>query len=268
MMERAIQIANSIKAEGNTPLSKSQLKEIISLIDYTTLNETDTEESVKSWMDNSIELMNSVSTYCGAWCVYPEFVALIKENRNDLPISIAAVSGNFPTGKAITQVKIDEALLAEALGAEEIDVVINKGWAKEGSFLKIEKELQLIKGSLERAHLKVIMETGLLSPESIYEISKASLRAGADFIKTSTGKTEKGASLEAVAIMCFAIKEHYEQSAMMVGIKPSGGISDAEEAALYIKLVRNILGDGWINNKLFRIGASRLLTNTINKLSE
>jgi len=244
------------------------LKEIISLIDYTTLNETDTEESVKIWLDNSIELMNSVSAYCGGWCVYPEFVALVNENRNDLPIAIAAVSGNFPSGKALTQVKIDESILAEAHGAEEIDVVINKGWAKDGSIHKIEKELQLIKGSLGSAHLKVIMETGLLSPESIYDVSKAAIRAGADFIKTSTGKTEKGASLEAVAIMCFAIKEHYDESGQMVGIKPSGGISDAEEAARYIKLVRSILGDEWINNKLFRIGASRLLTNAITKLGE
>ena len=266
MIKEAIQIADRISQKSIDNLSEEQLKKIISLIDYTTLNDTDTDESVSKWMKESIQLMNSVSTYCGGWCVYPEFVPLILSQRNSLPISIAAVSGNFPSGKAMTQLKIEEAVLTETMGAEEIDIVINKGWASEEAFTKIEKEIRLIKGSLEKAHLKVIMETGLLDHSKIEKISVAAIRAGADFIKTSTGKTKNGASLHAVAIMCFAIKEHFLETGRKVGIKPSGGISDAFEAQKYVSLVQEILGDEWLDNKLFRIGASRLLSNTIQEL--
>jgi len=268
MLEKAIQIAAQIDSDPIGELDSSSLKEIISLIDYTTLNDTDTIDSVRNWMMESINVMTAVGAYCGGWCVYSEFVPTLVENRNQLPISIACVSGNFPSGKAMSQIKVEESVYAESIGAEEIDVVINKGWANEGSFAKIEKELLLIKGSLNNAHLKVIMETGLLDPEQILHVSEAAIRAGADFIKTSTGKTENGASLEAVSIMCHVIKEHYDQTGYRVGIKPSGGISTAKEAAKYIQLVRVILGDDWINNKLFRIGASRLLQNAINDLND
>ncbi len=268
MLEKAIQIAVQIDNEAVDDLSTDQLKEIISLIDYTTLNDTDTSESVRNWMMESIRVMKEAGSYCGGWCVYPEFVPLLNENRDQLPISIACVSGNFPSGKAMSQLKVEESVYAESMGAEEIDVVINKGWAQEGNFAKIEKELALIKGSLNNAHLKVIMETGLLDPEQIMNVSQAAIRGGADFIKTSTGKTEKGASLEAVSIMCHVIKEHYDQTGYRVGIKPSGGISTSKEAAKYVQLVRTILGDAWVDNKLFRIGASRLLQNAINDLNK
>jgi len=266
MLEKAIQIAAQIDSDSAEELGPSELKEIISLIDYTTLNDTDTNDSVRKWMMDSINVMNDASAYCGGWCVYSEFVPLLLENRNQLPISIACVSGNFPSGKAMSQLKVEESVYAESMGTDEIDVVINKGWAEEGSYAKIEKELSLVKGSLNKAHLKVILETGLLDPEQIMHVSNSAIRAGADFIKTSTGKTEKGASLEAVSIMCYVIKEYYDNTGNKIGIKPSGGISTSEEAAKYVKLVRTILGDEWITNKLFRIGASRLLQNAINDL--
>lgn len=266
MIEKAIQLAVKIEANTSPRLSTEQLKKIISLVDYTTLNDDDTEESVAIWLDKAIATMTEVSSYCGGLCTYSEFSPLLRQKRNNTPIAIAAVCGNFPSGKAHTQLKVEEAVLCESLGAEEIDVVINKGWAKENDFVKIEKELSLIKGALDTAHLKVIMETGMLKPFQIEEISKASIRAGADFIKTSTGKTSRGASLEAVSIMCFAIKEHFEKTGKKVGIKPSGGISEAEEAWKYIELVDAILGKEWINNSLFRIGASRLLNHAIAQL--
>lgn len=266
MLDKAHQFASHIVDTPIKELSSDQLKTIISLIDYTTLNDTDTNTSVSDWMDESIRLMESVSCYCGGWCTYSEFAPLLREKRNGLPINIAVVSANFPSGKALSQIKIDESALSEALGAEEIDIVINKGWAKENEFAKIEKEVNSIKGVLENAHLKVIMETGLLTEKQIEETSKSSIRAGADFIKTSTGKTEKGASLEAVAIMCLVIKEHFEKTGKRIGIKPSGGISTPEEAWQYVSLVKTILGDEWINSSLFRIGASRLLSNTVNAL--
>jgi len=267
MIEEAIRIAEQIKTEEVPELSPNQLKEIISLIDYTTLNDTDTEESVYEWMQNSIALMNAAGVYCGGWCVFPNFISVIRDHRKEIPISIAVVNGNFPSGMAKSQIKIEEAVLSESEGAEEIDTVVNKGWSKDSQWQKIEKEISLIKGALAHAHLKVIMETGMLDPEQVDAISRACIRGGADFIKTSTGKTEHGASLESVSIMCHIIKEHYQNTGKKIGIKPSGGISEPEEAFLYVKLVRSILGDEWINNSLFRIGASRLLNNTINKLN-
>lgn len=266
MIENAIQLSREIDQKAIGKLSSEQLKKIISLIDFTTLNDDDTEESVSKWMELSIEMMNSVGVYCGGWCTYSEFSPLLREKRNDLPIAIAAVCGNFPSGKALTQLKIEEAVLCESLGAEEIDVVINKGWVKENAFNKIEKEISLIKGSLANSHLKVILETGLLTHKQIEEVSRSALKAGADFIKTSTGKTSVGATLEAVAIMCYAIKEHYEESGRIAGIKPSGGISNPEDAFKYYLIVESILGKDWLTNQRFRIGASRLLSNTIAEL--
>jgi deoxyribose-phosphate aldolase len=268
MIDKAIQLVQKIDDKPSEQLSSEQLKQLITLIDFTTLNDDDTEESVSKWMDGSVELMNSVGVYCGGWCTYSEFSPLLREKRKNLPIAIASVCGNFPSGKAHTQLKIEEAVLCESLGAEEIDVVINKGWAKENAFAKIEKEISLIKGSLDKAHLKVIMETGMLSHEQIAEISKCALRAGADFIKTSTGKTPKGASLEAVAIMCYAIEEHYRLSGRMAGIKPSGGISIPEDAFRYYQVVDTILGKDWLTNERFRIGASRLLSNSVEELKQ
>jgi deoxyribose-phosphate aldolase len=266
MIDKAILSAEKISLNKNIEVPLSELKKIISLIDYTSLNDTDHSASILKWTSDSLDIMRSVSLHFAAWCVYPEFISLLDDKRKDFPISIAVVCGNFPSGKALTQIKIEESTLAEAMGADEIDIVINKGWAREGSFQKIEKEIHLIKGALANAHLKVIMETGLLDNHQIYEISKAAIRGGADFIKTSTGKINEGASLKAVAIMCYAIKEHYDNTGIKIGIKPSGGIATPEEAYQYVQLVRSILGEEWINNKLFRIGASRLLTNTVQKV--
>lgn len=268
MIESAIRIAEEISSESYENLSSDDLREIVSLIDYTSLNDTDTTESVENWMQQSIILMKSVNCFCAAWCVYPTFIYTLKKNRGELAISIATVSGNFPSGMAYSQLKIEESILSESQGADDIDMVINKGWAKEGKWQLIEKEIGLIKGSLSKAHLKVIIESGLLDPEQILSASKAAIRGGANFIKTSTGKTERGASLEAVSIMCYAIKEHFEKTGHKVGIKPSGGISDPEEAWKYVQVVKSILGVGWINNDFFRIGASRLLKNTIDKMVE
>ena len=268
MIEKALLLAQQIQAEKIDKLTLSDLQQIIGFIDYTTLNDSDNQSSVLKWIDDSIELMNSVSQHFAAWCVFPEFIPLLIQRRDNPAISIAVVSGNFPSGKAMTQIKVEESVMSESMGADEIDVVINKGWALEGNFVKIEKEIRLIKGSLDAAHLKVIMETGLLDDHQIYECSKAAMKGGADFIKTSTGKIPEGASLKAIAIMSYAIKEFYKSSGRKVGIKPSGGITTPEEAIQYIKVVKEVLGEEWLNPSLFRIGASRLLSNSIQKINE
>lgn len=268
MIEKALLLAQRIQAEKADKLSLADLQQIIAFIDFTTLNDGDNQQSVIKWLKESNDLMNSVSTHFAAWCVFPEFIPLLLENRTNPAISIAVVSGNFPSGKAMTQIKVEESVMSESMGADEIDVVINKGWALAGDFGKIEKEIHLIKGSLGKAHLKVIMESGLLDDHQIYECSKAAIKGGADFIKTSTGKIPEGASLKAIAIMSYAVKEFYDESGRKVGIKPSGGISTPQEAFQYMKVVKEILGDEWLDPSLFRIGASRLLSNTIQKIKE
>lgn len=266
MIVKALQEAELFKEKKLESPNDKQLKQIISLIDYTTLNDTDNIDSVTQWVKESQLLIEKSGSNFGGWCTYAEFAPLVKSLRGFAPISIAVVSGNFPSGKASTDLKVSESVLAEQAGAEEIDVVINKGWAVKGEYNKIGKEIKTVKKSLSNAHLKVIMETGLLSPVQIQKISETAINAGADFIKTSTGKIPEGASLEAVAIMCYQIKDHYEKTGKKIGIKPSGGISTPGEALRYILLIERILGSGWIDSKYCRIGASRLLKNAIDKL--
>jgi len=266
MIVKALHQAELFKQKMAIVPNDKQLKLIINLIDYTTLNDTDTIDSVSQWISESKSLVEKSGLRFGAWCTYAEFAPLVAQLKGDSPMSIAVVTGNFPSGKAAPQIKALESKLAEEQGAEEIDMVVNKGWAVSGEYDKIKNEVRSVKNALKKARLKVIMETGLLSPVQIQKVSEAAIAGGADFIKTSTGKTPDGASLEAVAIMCFVIKQHFENTGKKVGIKPSGGISTPEEALQYILMIENILDPGWLNPEFCRIGASRLLKNALNEL--
>ena len=266
MIVKALQQAELFKEKILKSPDNQQLKQIIALIDYTTLNDTDSIESVTQWVKESQLLIDKTGISFGGWCTYAEFAPLVKKLKGDYPVSIAVVSGNFPSGKAATEIKVRESVLAEQNGAEEIDVVINKGWAVNGEYDKIGEELKTVRNALKTAHLKVIMETGLLTPVQVQKISEAAINAGADFIKTSTGKIPKGASLEAVAIMCYQIKEHFERTGKKIGIKPSGGISTPDEALRYLLMIEAILGDEWLDPMFCRFGASRLLKNSIDEL--
>jgi deoxyribose-phosphate aldolase len=266
MIVKALQKAELYKNKILKSPNDNQLKKIIELIDYTTLNDTDSIESVTKWVEDSKLLMADSGINFGGWCTYAEFAPLVKKLRGNLSVSVAVVSGNFPSGKAATEIKVRESALAEEKGAEEIDVVINKGWAVNSEYEKIENELIAVSNGLKKAHLKVIMETGLLTPVQIQNISGIAIKSGAKFIKTSTGKIPEGASLEAVAIMCYKLKEHYDYTGEMVGIKPSGGISTPDEALRYLLMIKDILGDQWLVSKFCRIGASRLLKNAIDEL--
>ena len=263
MIVKALQQAKLFKEKILESPNNKWLEQIISLVDYTTLNDTDNIKSVTQWVEESQLLIKKTGINFGAWCTYAEFAPLLKKLRGELPVSIAVVSGNFPSGKAATQIKADESALAQQNGADEIDVVINKGWAINGEYDKIREELIAIRKALNKSHLKVIMETGILTPVQINKISEIAIQAGADFIKTSTGKIPQGASLEAVSIMCYQIKKHYEVTGKKVGIKPAGGISTPDEALRYLLMIESILGEGWIDAKFCRIGASRLLKNAV-----
>ena len=244
-------------------------KKCLNLIDLTTLNVDDTAEKV----ENMVEKVNNFSkNFSGipnvaAICVYPALVKKVKENLR-LDIGIAAVSAGFPASQTFIEVKIAETALSVHSGASEIDVVISVGKFLEKNYNEVFDELEEIKAACGEAHLKVILETGALkTAENIKKASVLAMELGADFIKTSTGKINISATLEATYVMCNAIKEWYEKTGVMVGYKPAGGISTTEEAVKHYTLVKHILGDKWLNNNMFRFGASRLANNLLSSIT-
>jgi len=240
---------------------KDQLRKIFGLIDLTSLSEQDNTENV-SLMCRKVNQMGELYAdmpNVAAICVYPELVGVVRENLENPLVSIASVGGGFPSSQTFTNIKVMEIEQAIELGAEEIDIVMNVGKFLMGDLEYVDYELNVIKQRLGPVHLKVILETGSLKDLSL--IRKASflaIGAGADFIKTSTGKISPGATPEAMVVMCCAIRDFYKRTGKKIGIKPAGGISDPETAMLYYQIVKEILGEEWLNSERFRIGASRL----------
>ena len=242
-------------------LNKELLKQVFSLIDLTTLSEQDNIESVSRLCEKVNRLTDVYPDMPGvaAICIYPELVSVVKEKLDNPLISIASVGGGFPASQTFTNIKVMEIEQAVELGAEEIDLVMPVGKFLMGDLEYVEYEIHVIKQRLGQVHLKVILETGSLKEYSL--IRKASLLAigaGADFIKTSTGKISPGATPEAMIVMCCAIRDYYGSTGKKIGIKPAGGISDTRSALLYYYIVKEILGKEWLNSERFRIGASRL----------
>jgi deoxyribose-phosphate aldolase len=199
-------------------------------------------------------------------CVYPALVETAKEVLTE-PIGIAAVAAGFPASQTFIEVKVAEAALAVEAGATEIDIVISIGKFLEGNYQEVYDEISEIKAAIRDAHLKVILETGALkTAENIYKASILAMAAGADFIKTSTGKVAVNATPEASYIMCHAIKDWYVKTSQKVGYKPAGGVSTTDEAVQHYTLVKEILGENWLNNQSFRFGASRLANNLLSSI--
>ena len=254
----------------NNKLSKNKddLRKIFNCIDLTSLNTHDSEENIKNMTEkvskfNAYFNMNNVA----AICVYPNYANIVKENLSDTNVNIAVVGGGFPSSQTFLSVKLAECELAVSKGADEVDIVISVGDFLNGKYQEVFNEIYLIKKTIGDAHLKVILETGILrNIENIYTASFIAMEAGADFIKTSTGKLEPAATPEAVFVMTKAIKDYYEKTGRKIGIKPAGGIATPEDAELYYKIVEYNLGTEWLNNKLFRIGASRLANNILSEL--
>jgi deoxyribose-phosphate aldolase len=229
--------------ENNTEEVK---KLLFNCIDLTTLNSTDSDESVMHFtekvneFDNEFPDMKNVA----AICVYP---------------NIACVSGGFPSSQTFIEVKVAETALAIADGADEIDIVISIGKFLSGDYETMCEEIQELKEVCKERHLKVILETGALKTASnIKKASILSMYSGADFIKTSTGKQQPAATPEAAYVMCEAIKEYYQKTNNKIGFKPAGGINTVHDAIIYYTIVKEILGEEWLNNRLFRLGTSRL----------
>ena len=202
-------------------------------------------------------------------CVYPPFVETVGLNIDGTPLRITSVAGGFPSSQTFLEVKMLEVAMAIENGADEVDVVINVGEILSGAYDEAANEIEVLRGESDGATLKVILETGALkSPELIYNASLLAMAAGADFIKTSTGKIDVSATPEAAVVMCKAINEYYHKTGRKVGFKAAGGVRTAEDAALYYTIVKEILGDEWLTTELFRIGASSAANNILSAIED
>lgn len=252
--------------ENNT---KEVYKKCFNLIDLTSLNSTDTEEKIAMMMEKVNEFPGNYPEMpkVAAVCVYPSLVPVTKAVLEDEAIQIAAVSACFPSSQTFIEAKVAEVGLTVLAGADEIDVVISIGKFLSGFHSEVLEELRELKDACRKSHMKVIIESGALpNARSIMEASLLSIASGAEFIKTSTGKLEPAATLEAAYVMCQAIKQYYDKTGIKIGFKPAGGIVTTQDAVNYYTVVKTILGEEWLNNDLFRMGASRLANNLLSSI--
>ena len=236
-------------------------KEIFHCIDLTTLKSTDSEESVMKFTEKVNEFVDKYPDMenVAAICVYPNMTEIVSDSLEADNVKIACVSGGFPSSQTFMEVKVAETAMALHAGAEEIDIVMPIGKFLCGDYEGMCDEISELKDICGEKPLKVILETGALRTASI--IKKAAILtmyAGADFIKTSTGKEAISATPEAALVMCEAIKEYYKETGRKVGFKAAGGIDSVKKALAYYTIVKEVLGEEWLNNGLFRIGTSRL----------
>ena len=244
-------------------------KQCLHSIDLTTLNGEDTTEKVEKMAQavNEFEEHFPEIPNVAAMCVYPALVQTAADTLTE-PIGIAAVAAGFPASQTFVEIKVAESAMAVAAGATEIDIVISIGKFLEGNYQEVYDEISEVKAAIQDAHLKVILETGALkTAENIYKASILAMAAGADFIKTSTGKVPVNATPEATYVMCQAIKAWKEKTGTKVCYKPAGGVSTTDEAVQHYTLVKEILGEDWLNNESFRFGASRLANNLLTSIT-
>lgn len=238
---------------------------LFNTIDLTTLNSTDSPQSVAKFVErvNAFDEEHPELKNVAAICVYPNFAQVVRTVLDVSDVEIATVSGCFPTSQSFIEVKVAETALAVEGGADEIDIVLNLGNFLDGDYEEVCDEISELKHSCRNARLKVILETGALkTAKNIKAASVLSLYSGADFLKTSTGKGYPGASLEAAYVMALCIKEYYEKTGTMVGFKAAGGVASTRDAVAYYTVIKEVLGEQWLTNEYFRLGASRL-ANTL-----
>jgi deoxyribose-phosphate aldolase len=250
----------SVKEEAKQNCNEEVYKRCLASVDYTTLNATDTLARGQKFA----ETVNNFSAHypgipnVAAICVYPSLVNTVRRTLTACGVKVAAVGAGFPASQTYLDVKFTECSLAVDHGADEVDIVISLCHFLDEDYDTAFAEIVQIKEGMGEAHLKVILETGALTLTQIRSASFLSMDAGADFIKTSTGKIEPAATPEAAIVMCTAIKDFFAKTGLRIGFKPAGGISTADDAVLYYTIVQHILGSEWLKPQLFRIGASRL----------
>lgn len=231
-----------------------------SVIDHTTLNVTDSRQSVCEFVSNlKKEISKSELGNVASVCVYPRYVDLVSRELLGTGISVCCVAGGFPSSQTFPEVKELECIKAIENGADEIDIVLSVGELIQKNYTQVYEELKRLREVCKDKVLKVIIESGeLKSIENIFAASVIAMKAGADFIKTSTGKVPVNATPEAVYIMAYAIKQYYDKTGRKVGLKVAGSISTPLAAIKYMSIVSHILGEEWLNKDLFRIGTSSL----------
>lgn len=230
-------------------------------IELTTLKTTDSEESVMAFTErvNKFDEEYVDMPHVATICVYPCFAKTVVETLEVEGVEVACVSGSFPSSQARIEVKVAETALAIKDGATEIDMVMSVGKFLSGDYEGVCDDIQEMKSACNGHDLKVILETGdIITASNIKKASILSMYAGADYIKTSTGKEKISATPEAAYVMCQAIKEYYEETGIQIGFKPAGGINTVMDAMTYYTIVKEVLGEKWLTNKWFRLGTSRL----------
>ena len=268
-VEQVAQEVENLKAAAAANNTAEVYKFCFSAIDLTTLSPCDSEESVAAFARRAAEFALDYPEIpnVASICVYPPFVETVGLEIDATPLRITSVAGGFPSSQTFLEVKMLEVAMAVENGADEVDIVLNVGKMLSGSLDEAANEVEVLREESEGATLKVILETGALrTPELIRQASLLAMQAGADFIKTSTGKIDVAATPEAAVVMCHAIKDYHAKSGRQVGFKAAGGIRTAEEAALYYTIVKEILGEEWLTPELFRIGASSLANNLLSAI--
>ena len=245
-------------------------KQLFHCIDLTTLKCTDTEESVMKLTEKVNEFVDKYPDLenVAAICVYPNMAEIVNDTLEADNVKIACVSGGFPSSQTFMEVKVAETAMALHTGAEEIDIVMPVGKFLCGDYEGMCDEIGELKDICGEKPLKVILETGVLrSASNIKKAAILAMYSGADFIKTSTGKETISATPEAAWVMCEAIKEYYKETGRKVGFKAAGGIDSVKKALAYYTIVKEVLGEEWLNNGLFRIGASRLANQLLSEIT-
>ena len=245
-------------------------KVLFGCIDLTTLKCTDSDESVMALTEKVNEFDDKYPELknVAAICVYPNFAKIVNDTLQVDNIEIACVSGGFPSSQTFQEIKIAETAMAIHEGATEIDIVLSVGKFLNGDYESVCDEIQEIKSVCGDKQLKVILETGALkSAINIKNASILSIYSGADFIKTSTGKESPAATPEAAYVMCSTIKEYYDKTGKRIGFKPAGGINSVQDALVYYTIVKEVLGEEWLNSGLFRIGTSRLANLLLSEIT-
>jgi deoxyribose-phosphate aldolase len=245
------------------------LRLILSMIDLTTLEGQDTPGKVRQLCQKALHLHDAMPglPHVAAVCVYPTMVGVAHQALDGRDINIASVATAFPSGQAPLSVKLEDTRMAVEAGANEIDMVISRGEFLAGDYAHVFDEIKAVKDACGDAHLKVILETGELgSLDRVRRASVLAMHAGADFIKTSTGKIQPAATMQVTLVMLQAIRDYYYETGRMVGMKPAGGISGAKLAVHYLVMLRETLGNAWMTPEWFRFGASSLANDVLMQL--
>ena len=264
-------LVKSIVAKAKAEMDRNRNEEVYKFcfgaLDLTTLNNNDSVRSVAEFVKKAVDVPTRFPNVpnVSSICVYPSFVDIVGLGVEGTDIAVTSVAGGFPTAQTFLEVMMLEVAMAVENGADEIDVVMNAGEMVEGDFDRLANDLEMLCNEAGKEVIfKVIIESGMLTkPEEVYRASLLAILSGADFVKTSTGKSAYGATPKSVMVICNAIKDYYLQTGINVGIKIAGGVRTVDDAVLYYTLVENLLGREWLTPSLFRFGASAPLANAL-----